>query len=255
MEIWQDQGIVLLARPHGENGAVVSILTAHNGRRSGYVRGIHSQKMRGTLEQGSLVDARWQARTADSLGTFSLELSRGAAAHLLGEPLKLAALQSACALSDAAIPEREGGEGVFQGLKTLLEILDSDIWGEAYVMWEIALLRELGFPLTLDRCAGGGERADLAYVSPKTGRAVSRAAGEPYKERLLPLPGFLRPDARGEGEKEEVLQGLQLTGCFLERWVFAHHTRGVPEFRRVFQQKIEKSLGFSDALALNNAHG
>ncbi|MCB1562115.1 MAG: DNA repair protein RecO [Alphaproteobacteria bacterium] len=255
MELWQDQGIVLSARPHGENGAVISVLTVHNGRRLGYVRGIHTQKIRGTLEPGSLVDARWQARTADSLGTFSLELSRGAAAPLLGEPLKLAALQSACALSDAAIPEREGGEGVFQGLKALLEMLDSDIWGEAYVMWEIALLREMGFPLALDRCAGGGESTDLAYVSPKTGRAVSKAAGEPYKERLLPLPGFLRPGSVGEDGKEGVLEGLKLTACFLEHWVFAHHTRGVPEFRRVFQQKIEKSLGFSDALTLNNAHG
>lgn len=254
MEIWQDQGLVLAARPHGESGAIVSLLTENNGRHAGYVRGAHSSKMRGTLQVGSLVDVNWQSRAEGALGTFSLELSKSHAGHFMQEALKLAALQSACSLCDAALPEREGHAGLFYGLKTLFEILESDLWGPAYVMWEIALLGELGFRLELDKCAGGGDRSALVYVSPKTGRAVSEQAGAPYKEKLLSLPGFLRPGGGG-GEAEEVWAGLKLTGYFLEHWVFVHHTRGVPEARVIFQDRFEKTLGGAGILALNSSHG
>ena len=167
MEQWQDESIILAARPHGENGAVVSLLTRHNGRQAGYVRGAFSSKNRGTLEIGNHVDAHWQARTTDSLGSLSLELSRSTAARIMQDALKLAALQSACALCDQALPEKEGHEGLYHGLSALLDILESDVWAAGYVMWEIALLKELGFSLDLTRCAGGGDDEALAYVSPK----------------------------------------------------------------------------------------
>ena len=247
MEIWQDQAIVLAARPHGESGAVVSLLTEGRGRHAGYMRGVHSSKNRGTLEPGNLVDANWQSRVESDLGTLTLELQRNAASRIMSDALRLSALQSACALCDAALPEREGHPGLFHGLVALMEALETDLWGPAYVMWEVAFLRELGFMLDLSKCAGGGDVADLYYVSPKTGRAVSKAAGEIYKERLLVLPGFLRPSLslKGEGEEseeEEILTGLKLTGYFLEQWVFAHHTHGVPEARVRFQQRVEKSV-------------
>lgn len=239
MEQWQDQGIVLAVRRHGENGAIVSLLTQEQGRHAGYVRGATGSKMRGTLEAGNLVDANWQARVDGDLGSFKLELSQSPVSHFMQDPLKLAALQSACALCDAALPEREGHAGLFHGLQALFQALQTDLWAQVYVMWEVAFLKELGFSLDLSRCAGGGEAADLAYVSPKTGRAVSKAAGAPYKEKLLPLPEFLKAGGEDLGD-EDILTGLEMTGYFLEHWAFAHHTSGIPDARLLFQQRFAK---------------
>ncbi len=250
MERWQDQGIILSARAHGESGAIVSLLTEQNGRHAGYMRGAQSPKGRSVLEPGNLVDCQWQSRVADDLGTFTLELSRNPTAHFISEPLKLAALQSACALCDAALPEREGHPGLFHGLQALFEMLSGDDWGPAYVMWEIAFLRELGFSLDLKQCAGGGDAGDLMYVSPKTGRAVSAAAGRIYKERLLVLPEFLRPSRSAESE-DDILTGLKLTAYFLEHWAFVHDTKGMPEARVVLQERVEKAIN-GERLA---AHG
>lgn len=240
MESFQDQGIVLSVRPHGENGAVVALMTEGQGRCAGYVRGARSSKMRGTLEPGNVVDANWQSRVADGLGTFSLELSRSVSAHFMQDALKLGALQSSCALCDAALPEREVHAGLYHGLIALFGMLEGDVWGPAYVMWEVAFLKELGFSLDLSRCAGGGDDQALAYVSPKTGRAVSYEAGAPYRDKLLPLPGFLKPG--GGQEAEDVLTGLRMTGYFLEHWVFNHHTHGVPDARVMFEGRLGKSL-------------
>ncbi len=230
MEQWQDQSIILALRRHGENGAVLSLLTCENGRRAGYVRGAFSTKNRGTLEVGNIVDANWRARNADDLGSLTLELSRSTAARIMQDPLKLAALQSACGICDAAIPEGEGGSGIYNGMLALLNILEGEIWAQGYIMWEIALLKELGFALDLTSCAGGGDSANLAYVSPKTGRAVSLEAGAPYKDKLLPLPEFLKSGGEQSGFKD-ILTGLQMTKFFLEHWVFVHHNRGLPESR------------------------
>lgn len=239
MEQWQDQGIVLSARAHGESGAVVSLLTEAHGRHAGYVRGAHSSKMRGLLEPGNLVGVIWQTRVDGNLGTYTLEQERNLAGGLMDDPLKLGALLAACSLCDAALPEREGHPGLFHGFLALMDAMDGDIWGAAYVMWEIALLRELGFGLNLTRCAGGGSAERLAYVSPKSGHAVSAEAGEPYKDKLLPLPAFLKPQ-RGEATLDEILKGVAMTGYFIEHWVFAQHRSGPPEERRRFQERLAK---------------
>ncbi|MCB1721325.1 MAG: DNA repair protein RecO [Alphaproteobacteria bacterium] len=241
MECWQDQGIVLSARAHGEHGAVVSLLTEGQGRAAGYVRGGQGSKMRGTLEIGNVVDVHWQSRTSDSLGTFTLELSKNYTAHFMQDSLKLAALQSACGLCERALPEREAHGGIFHGLGALFNALDSEVWGAAYVIWEIALLKELGFSLDLTRCASGGGDMDLIYVSPKTGKAVSRSAGAPYKGKLLALASFLKPGG-GEVGALEVMKGLEMTGHFLDTYVFAHHSRGLPDARLIFAQRFAKTL-------------
>ena len=241
MEEWRDQAIVLSARPHGESGAVVSLLTENQGQHAGYVRGGLSSKMRAVIEPGTLVSAQWQARTADNLGNFSLEPERSYAAALMGDSMKLNALIAACRLCHETLPEREKHEAVFHGLSALLETMTEDIWAAAYVMWEIALLKELGFGLELTQCAGGGDPATLAYVSPRTGRAVSAEEGAPYKERLLPLPAFLTP-ARSTVSDEAVLEGLELTGYFLQNRVFAHHSRGLPEERTRFAARFAQAL-------------
>ncbi len=241
MEQWQDQGIVLSARQHGENGAIVSLLTLNHGRHAGYVRGGHSSKQRGTLEIGNLVDVTWSSRVSDALGNYKLELSRSFAARFMQDPLRLAALQSLCCLCDQALPEREGHPELFHGVEVLLEALEGDLWGVSYVMWEVALLRELGFTLDLGQCAGGGDADTLMYVSPKSGRAVSAACGAPYKDKLLLLPDFLKAGGACTNE-EQVLLGMKMTRYFLEHWVFAHHSRGCPEGRQRFQLRFEQSL-------------
>lgn len=245
MEQWSDQGIVLSARPHGEGGAVVALLTENSGRHAGYVHGGMSSSKRSMLEVGTQVKAQWQARVSDGLGTYTLEAERGLSSDVLQNSLKLAALQSASSLCDVALPEREGHAGLYHGLMALIDAFEGEHWGVSYIMWEISLLRELGFRLELDKCAGGGDASELMYVSPKSGRAVSKAQAAPYKEKLLELPHFLRPPSmRGDdaGNEEDVLCGLKMTGHFLEHWVFNHHTKGVPEMRVIFQERLEKKI-------------
>ncbi len=246
MELWQDQGILLGVKPHGENGAIVSLLTQGQGRHAGYVRGTHGTKLRGVLECGNLLDVHWSSRTTESLGTFALELVSNFSARVLSDPLRLLALQAACGLCDAALPEREAHAGLFHGLLALFSALETDVWAPAYIMWEMAFLRELGFSLDLRSCAGGGSVQDLAYVSPKTGRAVSTQAGEPYKDRLLPLADFLTPQG-GAGAPAEVLKGLEMTGYFLEHWAFIHHMKGTPEARLRLEERFRLQYGHSFA--------
>lgn len=248
MENWQDQGIVLNVRAHGESGAVVALLTETHGRHAGYVHGAQSAKKRAMLERGSCVSASWQCRTGDGLGHYTLEPEKGLPAGVLEDPLKLGAMLSACALCDEALPEREGHPGLFHGLQTLIGTLESDHWGPVYVMWEIALLKELGFGLDLVRCAMGGDPAALSHISPKSGRAVSESHAQPYLDKLLELPDFLKP-AGGVGTEEEVIKGLRMGGHFLEHWVFAHHTRGVPEARLRFQERFERVFNSSGGQA------
>lgn len=197
------------------------------------------------IEPGSRVSIDWKSRIADNLGTVTLEQEAGLPHGVLDDPLKLSALLSACALCDSALPEREGHAGLYRGFKTLIEMMDGEVWGAAYIYWEIALLKELGFGLDLTRCAGGGDAKTLAYVSPKSGCAVSYAAGEPYKDKLLPLPSFLKPNG-GPLDAEEIQKGLRMTGYFLEHWVFTHHTKGVPEARLRFEERQKKVTNYDN---------
>lgn len=212
---WSDRGIVLSARAHGEASAVATLFTREHGRHSGLVHGGRSARLRGALEPGTLVAGRWRARLAEHLGSLSVEPVHGYAAAFLDDPARLAALAAACAVTEAAVPERAAHPALFDGLLALFGLLDTSAWAEAYVRWEVGLLAELGFALDLERCAVTGGNDWLAYVSPRTGRAVSAVAGEAYRDKLLPLPAFL--GGRGGGGPGEVMAGLALTGHFLER--------------------------------------
>lgn len=245
MESWVNQGIVLSARAHGENGAVVSLLTEEHGRHAGFVHGAMSSKKRAVVEPGSHVKAEWSCRTGDGLGAYKLEPDKGLPYDVLNDSLKLGALLSACSLCDTALPEREGHGGLYHGLCAFMNSLDTEHWAATYVMWEIALLRELGFRLELNKCAAGGDADTLLYVSPKSGRSISKGSAEPYKDKLLPLAHFLRPPAmRGEeaGDMSDILTGLEMTRYFLEHWVFIHSSKGLPEPRVRFQDRIMNFL-------------
>lgn len=220
---WTDEAIVLTARRHGESAAIVTLLTREHGRHAGLVPGGASQRARGVYEPGNRVRVIWRARLVEHLGHFTCELTGANAARLLDEPLRLAALAAAAAVAEAALPEREPHPRAFLGMARLLEALtdpaQSDVaWAAAYVRWELDLLAELGFGLDLRECAATGRNDGLIYVSPKSGRAVSAAAGENYRDRLFALPAFLIGDA--PPDLPQVLAGLILTGHFLGRDVF-----------------------------------
>ena len=242
MEEWSDQGIVLSARSHGEGGAVLSVLTEQHGRHNGYLHGAKSSRMRGLIEPGTVLDITWKSRVADQLGTFSFEHGVNKSAGLLDNALKLSALLSACSLCDQSLPERELHQGLFHGLATMIYQLQTDLWAPAYVLWEIALLKELGFGMDLTRCVAGGANDDLTHVSPKSGCAVSRDKAEPYQDKFLKLPDFLAGRGFDPDRPDDVLDGLKLTGYFLNHWVFAHHSQGIPEARLRFQSLFAKTV-------------
>jgi DNA repair protein RecO (recombination protein O) len=232
---WQDDGIVLHRRAHGEDAAIVQILTQNHGRHVGLARGAQSRRTRGTYEPGTVVQAVWRARLAEHLGHFTCEPVAHPVAAFFSDAGRLAALNAATAILAAALPERVPHPAVYDGTRALLDHLESEHWAEIYVQWEVALLADLGFALDFSACAGGGNDR-LAYVSPRTGRAVSLAAGEPYKDRLLPLPGFLiRADSGGP---EAVGQGLRLTEHFLAKHVFAPTDAEVPAARRRLRERF-----------------
>ncbi len=238
---WSDQGIVLSARPHGEAGAVVQLLTRGHGRHAGLVRGGQGRRARGVLQPGNEVAATWRARLAEHLGSYSCELAVSHAAGLLDRPAALNALGAASAVLERALPEREPHPACYEGMVALLAALQGEHWAEAFVLWEVSLLAELGFGLDLTACAAGGDNDRLAYVSPRSARAVSLAAGEPYRDRLLPLPGFLI--GRGGGGPLEVAEGLKLTGFFLERFVFGPQERPLPGSRRRLAERFSLPEG------------
>ncbi len=234
---WTDDGIILSARKHGETSVIATVLTQSHGRHLGLVRGGAGKRLSGILQPGNRVRATWKARLAEHLGTFTLEMTEAFAAKVLADPLRLAGLSAACATAEGALPEREPHQPVFDGLLVLLNSLDDGDWPSAYVKWELGLLGELGFALDLSQCAATGGNDQLAYVSPKSGRAVSMAAAEPYKKSLLILPEFLlHPGAAGSAE--EVSQGLTLTGFFLDRNVYQHTAKGLPAARQRLAERL-----------------
>lgn len=243
MNNWEENGIVLSARAHGENGLILTLLTETQGRVVGYVPGGQSRSKRNGIEPGSYVYARWSARVFDQMGTFTIEPVRQAAGMIMDDGVKLAALLSACSLCDSALPEREAHPALYHGLVALMDQLQGDLWGATYVAWEVAFMKELGFALDFSRCAAGGDATDLQYMSPKSGVAVSYEHGILYRTKLLPLPHFLRPnpDLDELGGMEDVVTGLKLTGYFLEHWVYNHHRTGVPEARLQLLARAERA--------------
>ncbi len=226
---WSDEALVLSARPHGEDAVILQLLTQAHGRHAGLLRGGQGRRTSGQVQPGTAVTASWRGRLPEHLGSYRCEVTGTSLGLLLDAPGPLAALSSALALAEVALPERAPLPGAYEGLQALLSALNEAHWAEAYVVWELQLLRLLGFGLDLTSCAASGVREDLVYVSPKSGRAVSRAAGALYRDRLLDLPGFLF--ARSAGGPDKVAQGLRLTAHFLERSICHPQNRSLPPAR------------------------
>ncbi len=218
---WTDEGIVLGVRRHGESSAIVELLTRYHGRHLGLVRGGAGSRMRPWLQPGNSVSAVWRARLDEHLGAYAIEGTRLRAASLLTSSHAVYGVTHLASLA-RLLPERDPHEDIFEMLERTLD--DFDDAGEAavhLVRFELAMLAELGFGLDLENCAATGETDELVYVSPKSGGAVSRSAGEPWRDRLLRLPPYLREgEAPANGWSDADLQdGFKLTGLFLLRYV------------------------------------
>ena len=196
---WRDEGVILSVRRHGETSAIAEILTSVHGRCLGLVRGGRSRMQRPVLQAGNAVDAVWRARIEEQLGTFVLEPLELRAGAIMQEPFRLAGLSTLSGLA-GLLPEREPHQRVYEGLRIVLHAMEQDeVWPALLVRWEMGLLDELGFGLDLTQCAATGVKDNLVYVSPRSGKAVSRQAGEAYKDRLLRLPGFLQANVAAAG--------------------------------------------------------
>ncbi|MCB1884180.1 MAG: DNA repair protein RecO [Geminicoccaceae bacterium] len=227
---WRDEGIVLSRRALGERDALLVLFTPDHGRHLGIVKGGAGRRRGPLLQPGNRLEATWRARLERHLGQFDLEAIRLYPAGFLDRPRELAALASALVLLDVTLPERDPHPRLYAALLALLEHLAASApdWPAAYVEFELLLLAELGFGLDLASCAVTGEGRDLAYVSPKTGRAVSRGAAGEWASRLLPLPAFLIGEAPAEVPAGEIAQGLRLAGHFLNRHIFEPADRLMP---------------------------
>jgi DNA repair protein RecO (recombination protein O) len=241
---WQDEGIVLSSTKLGESDAVLEVLTPGYGRHRGFVKGGSGKRGRANLQAGNKLSLTWRSRIEGNLGRFTVELMHSPLGLLLGDGFRLSALSAIVAVISASLPEREPHIGVYEVLEILIKLLedsdDPNYLASGLARLELGILSELGYGLDLSKCAATGSHDDLVYVSPKTGRAVSREAGKPYHDKLLPLPEFmLASQAPIEGE-EDIVNGLTMTGFFMERHVWGQAKNGQPAARERFYSMIKR---------------
>ncbi|MCP5086970.1 MAG: DNA repair protein RecO [Rhodobacteraceae bacterium] len=238
---WRDQGVVVAVRPHAETSAIIEVLTAEHGRHAGVVRGGVSRKMTPVLQPGNQVEVEWRARLEEHLGSYRVELLHSRSA-VLADRQALAALGSVCALVCFAFPERMNLPDLYERTLVLVgDLATGRDWLQSYALWELAVLQDLGYGLDLSSCAATGRTQDLIYVSPKTGRAVSREGGADWADRLLPLPVFLRV---GEGmtDMDDICAALKTTGFFLENGLAkALGNRPLPAARERFVAMLRRA--------------
>jgi DNA repair protein RecO (recombination protein O) len=238
---WADDGIFLMGRPHGETGVIANIFTRENGRAQGLVKGGRSRRIRPILQTGNGLRVEWRGRLDDQLGVYTAELSAAIAARVLDDRLSLAGVNVVAALL-LVLPERDPHPGLFDAALRCLQNAGSEDFPASIVRFEIRFLDELGFGLNLTECAATGRSAGLAYVSPRSGQAVSREAGEPYQDKLLPLPRFLARDYNGPSPQAgEIVAGFAMTGYFLRSHVFAESGKAMPQARNDLVRFLQRS--------------
>lgn len=233
--------IVVSVRSHGEHGAIVRVLTPQDGLQAGYVRGGHSRRLRPVLQPGNAVQADFRARTEDQLAHLTVELLHSRA-PLLNEPLPAAAIDWSCALTAATLPEGQAYPRLYDALDGILCAVEAAPsakgWAAALVRYELLILAELGFGLDLESCAATGATHDLAFVSPKSGRAVSAAGAGTYRDRLLRLPPFLL--GGGPADWDEIFDGLRITGHFLARDLLIERQAGILAARERLVDRLQR---------------
>ncbi len=228
---WQAEGIVIGTRKQGENNILLEVLTPDKGRCLGLVRGGRSRRQQPALQLGNHLNLTWRARLDEHLGFFTVEPVQLRAAHLMQTARAIHGLQSLCA-QIRLLPERDPHPNLFHALDVILDHLEDPRIGAALVLrFELELLNELGFGLDLSACAATGTNDELDWVSPKSGRAVCKTAGQPYASKLLTLPEFMKtPQLRlSQGvqiSQDDMEAGFSLTGYFLFRYIY--EPRGIP---------------------------
>lgn len=239
---WRDQAILLSSRRHGESSAIIEVFTPSRGRHAGVVRGGASRKIAPHLQPGTQLDVVWRARLEDHIGTFQVEPLRSRSAAALQDRLSLAGLNAVTSILCFCLPERAPYPRLYAETEQLLDLLGYvDVWPLAYLRWEVNLLRDMGYALELDSCAVTGTQEDLVYVSPRTGRAVSRSAAGDWAARLLPLPPVLR--GVGDAPDEEVVQAFLTTGHFLKTHLAVNLGHAsLPEARDRFVDTFARSI-------------
>lgn len=231
---WQDEGLVIGVKRHGETAVILELMTKAHGRHFGLARGGAGRALRSVLQPGNSVEAIWRARLEQHLGAYTVEPLRSRAARLIDRAYALHGVAHLCALL-RLLPERDPHGELFAMAEVIADRLDSlDLAPALMARFELALLAALGFGLDLERCALTGAQEGLSYVSPRTGRAVSRAAGAPWRDKLLPFPGFLRDVASARPDGAELAAAFRLTGHFLTRDVFAPRGLQAPPARALY---------------------
>ncbi len=246
MHSFDDTGIIINVSRYGETSAVVRVLTAEHGLCAGMVKGAFAKQHRGTYQLGNRLHIHWQARLEEHLGQIRGELLQSVSAVLLTDVVALKVVNAACALVQVCMPERITNPMIYNYFDSLIAQLEAEPLAllSAYVQFELSVLQGLGFGLDFMNCASGENVSQeaLVYVSPKSGRAVSREAGEPYKDKMLPLPAFLRDGAEVSPAKEmrQILDGMALTGYFLGVRLLQPEGKSLPEARQQLLEYIQK---------------
>ncbi len=237
---WRDTGILLSTRKHGETALILDVFTPQHGRHAGVLRGGTSRRLAPHLQPGAQLDLTWRARLEDHIGSFAMEPQRSRAAAAMGDRTALAGLSAVVAMIGYCLPEREPLPALYARTERLLDLLpETDLWPLAYLRWELALLDDLGFGLDLSACAVTGATRDLAYVSPKSGRAVSSQGAGDWAPRLLPLPPVLL--GRGAASDAEIVTALATTGHFLQHHLAAQSPdRPLPAARAGFVDRLSR---------------
>ncbi|HWJ17696.1 MAG TPA: DNA repair protein RecO [Geobacterales bacterium] len=237
---WADDGIFLLGRPHGESSVIADIFTRKNGRTRGLVKGGRSRRIRPILQTGNGLKVEWRARLDDQLGVYTAELTEATASRVLDDKLSLAGVTALAGLLQI-LPERDPHPGLFDAARACLDSAGETCFPVSLIWFELRFLNELGFGLNLTTCVATGRTDELAYVSPKSGQAVSRQAGEPYRDRLLALPAFL---SRAQGADQpchaDLRSAFAMTGHFLGAHVFAGTGKPIPKAREEFTRLLHQ---------------
>lgn len=237
---WESEGYVLSVKKHGETSAIIDVFTPDKGRHLGLVRGGVSRRSRPVLQPGNKVKVEWRGRLSEHLGTYTVEAISARAAELMDDRLSLAGLNAICAVARECLPEREPHLDVYQALEVLIDNLhEPDIWPALYIRWEAGLLTAMGYGLDLKSCAATGVNDNLTHVSPRSGRAVSASAAEPYKDKLLALPAFLY--GLPYASPEDIANGFVLTGYFLETRVQWGVNKTLPDARARMIERVLRS--------------
>ena len=246
---WREDVVFLSARPYGEKGQIVSVLSKNSGKYNGWFYGGNSFAKKNLIQQGNFLHATWKSRLSEQLGSFNFELIRSNSSYFINEPIKLACLNSLCAILDKILPEREPNSNIYMASITFINLL-SDVdetnleWLKAYVKWELGLISFLGFSFELKKCAVTGLDKNLAYVSPKSGKTVAYKVGEKYEKKLLLLPKFLGGNFWDINNTNfsEIEEGLKLSSFFLKKFFF-EDKNNFPKPRERLNDIVNKLVG------------